>query len=139
MGSALEWRKDQAIAMSEQYEFTDGENATIKASGKRAGLWGILSIVIGALQILVASYALSTSGGFTASVMLAGGAVGVVVGATFVGVGTALENVVRTRGNDVTLMMGALRKLASALTIQIVATVVGFVVGLIAGASGVRP
>jgi hypothetical protein len=111
------------------YEFNDMENSIIDKAASRAKLWGIISIVIGALECM------SSCGAF-ASVEYAKnlpvGIVGIVVGISFLGVGNSLKQVVQTQGNDSMHMMQALQKLSGAFMIQIICAIVGFVLYIIA-------
>jgi hypothetical protein len=111
------------------YEFTEAENAIIDKTASRAKTWGIISIVIGSLQLLA-----SLGSVFNKSLLgqAPGGIVALVVGITFLGAGTSLKSVVQTQGNDIPHMMMALQKLGSAFFVQIIATILGvIVVGLI--------
>ena len=103
------------------YEFNDMENQIIDKVAGRAKLWGIISTVIGILQTLGSCTAVASPG---AAVYLPLGIVGIIIGVTFMGVGTSLKNVVNTQGNDVAHMMQALQKLGSAFMIQIVCTII---------------
>lgn len=106
------------------YEFNDFENSIIDKTAGRAKLWGIISTVIGALQLL-------GSCGMVASPSMASylpaGIIALVVGITFMGVGNSLKSVVQTQGNDMMHMMQAMQKLGSAFMIQIIATIIGIV------------
>lgn len=106
------------------YEFNDFENSIIDKTAGRAKLWGIISSVIGALQLLA-------SCGMVANASLAsylpGGIIALVVGITFIGVGNSLKSVVQTQGNDMMHMMQAMQKLGNAFMIQIIATIIGIV------------
>ena len=64
--------------------------------------------------------------------------VGIVTGVTILGISKALHDVVDTKGNDVALLMAALQKLSTAYTIQLVASGIGFVIGFIGGAAGMK-
>jgi hypothetical protein len=108
-----------------EYEFKEAENIVIGGCGGRARVWGVLCVVAGAVQ-LVASL-LNIVGliqGNGAIFMLPAGVFNVVLGVYFTRAGGALKNVVSTQGNDITLMMNALRNLSRALLVQIVATAV---------------
>jgi ABC-type antimicrobial peptide transport system permease subunit len=56
---------------------------------------------------------------------------------TFLAFGRTLKNVVQTKGNDIALMMGALKSLGAAFVIQIVAASAGFAIGVVASAIGI--
>jgi hypothetical protein len=106
------------------YEFNAVENGIIDKTASRAKLFGIISAVIGGLQVIA-------SCGMVANASLAAqlptGIIALVVGVTFVGVGNALKSVVQTQGNDLMHLMQALQKLGSAFMIQIIAWVIGAV------------
>lgn len=110
------------------YEFNEYENSVIDKTASRVKLWGIVSIVIGAFQIL------SSCGMFARADLatnLPVGIVGIVVGVTFLGAGNALKAVVQTQGNDLMHMMQALEKMSSAFMIQMICLVVAFVLAAI--------
>jgi hypothetical protein len=110
------------------YEFNDYENLVIDKTASRAKLWGIISTVIGALQIM-------GSCGMFASPQLAtylpSGIVAIVVGVTFIGAGNSLKNVVTTQGNDLMHLMQAMQKMSAAFIIEIICSVVGFVLAVV--------
>ena len=49
----------------------------------------------------------------------------------FLGVGSSLNSVVNSQGNDVEHMMGALNKMSTAFMIQIITTIIGVILGAI--------
>lgn len=106
------------------YEFNDFENSVIDKTAGRAKLWGIISSVIGALQLL-GSCGMVANPSF--ATYLPSGIIALVVGITFIGVGNSLKSVVQTQGNDMMHMMQAMQKIGSAFMIQIIATIVGVV------------
>jgi hypothetical protein len=106
------------------YEFNDFENSIIDKSAGRAKLWGIISTVIGVLQLLGSCGMVANASYAT---YLPSGIIALVVGITFIGVGNSLKSVVQTQGNDMMHMMQALQKLGSAFMIQIIATIIGIV------------
>lgn len=106
------------------YEFNDFENSVIDKTAGRAKLWGIISTVIGALQ-LVGSCGMVANASY--ATYLPSGIIALVVGITFIGVGNSLKSVVQTQGNDMMHMMQAMQKIGSAFMIQIIATIVGVV------------
>ena len=103
------------------YEF---ENSVIDKTASRAKLWGIISTVIGALQLLGSCGMVANASYAT---YLPSGIIALVVGITFIGVGNSLKSVVQTQGNDMMHMMQAMQKLGSAFMIQIIATIIGIV------------
>jgi hypothetical protein len=114
----MDERESQAAA---GYEFTVPQNAIIQKTATYAKLWGIISIVLGAIQILVGQ--------------LPGGIVSIVIGLVFIGVAGSLKAVVVTEGNDIDHMMAALQKLGNAFLIQVVVTVAAVVVGILAASA----
>ena len=120
-----------------QYEFSDVENTTIAATGSRARTWAVLAIISGGFSTLVGVVTIPR-GGIIALLNLVSGPVSLVMGFTILGVAAAFKSIVDTKGNDVTHMMAALKKLNTAYTIQIVAMAVGFLAGAAGGAMGMR-
>jgi hypothetical protein len=106
------------------YEFSDMENQIIDKAAGRAKTWGIISIVIGALQLLGTLGAIANPG---LIVYLPQGIIGIIIGTTFLGAGNSLKAVVDTQGNDIPHMMTAVQKLGSAFYIQIIVTIIGVV------------
>lgn len=104
------------------YEFNDAENAIIGKTASRAKLWGIISIVIGALYAMSSCFAFASPSVLT---NLPSGVIGIVVGIFFLGVGNALQNVVATQGNDIQHIMEALQKMGTAFMVQIITTLIG--------------
>lgn len=119
-----------------QYEFGDAENKTIGTTAGRARAWGVISLLLGVGQLLLAFANTARASDLAQIIQASGGAVSIVVGVVFIGVSASLESVVKSRGNDVALMMAALQKLSMAFGIQIGVAVVGFVVGAVFGAMG---
>ncbi len=106
-----------------RYEFNDFENDIIKRTAKRALVWGIIAMALGGINVIAGCLA------FMHPVLLANlcsGVASMVVGASFVRAGRSLTNVVTTQGEDLRHMMEALDKVGSALVVQMVTTVIGF-------------
>lgn len=122
-------------ATAGQYEFSEDENRTITTTYTRARAWGVISLLIGASQIWLA---LKDGGGlqFMELMTTIGGVVSIVVGIVFVAAAASMESVVKSRGNDIALMMTALRKLGMAFGILIVVAASSFVGGFVMGAIG---
>ena len=116
-------RESQAAA---GYEFTVPQNAIIQKTATYAKLWGIFSVVLGAINTLV---------GLASWAQLAAGIVSIVIGTVFIGVAGSLKAVVVTEGNDIDHMMAALQKLGNAFLIQVITTVAAFVIALALAAS----
>ncbi len=103
------------------YEFTVSQNVIIQKTATYAKLWGIISIFVGAIQILVAQ--------------LPAGIVSIIIGMVFIGVAGSLKAVVVTEGNDIDHMMAALQKLGNAFLIQVIVTVIAVIVGIFAAST----
>jgi hypothetical protein len=110
------------------YEFNDQENAVIAKAAGRARLWGIISIVVGALYTL-SGFFFFLSPGLLGN--FASGIKDIIVGVVFLGVAGSLTSVVQTQGNDIQHMMQALDKLSTSLMVQIIGTIVGVILGAI--------
>jgi hypothetical protein len=110
------------------YEFNPIENAIIGKTAGRAKLWGVVSVVVGSLQLFSSCGAVENRA-LAANLPL--GLVAVIVGITFVGVGNSLGSVVSTRGNDLMHMMLALQKMSTAFMIQILCGILGVVLATI--------
>ena len=115
----MDERESQAAA---GYEFTVPQNAIIQKTATYARLWGIFSIVLGAINILM---------GLANWVALPSGIVSVVIGMVFLGAAGSLKAVVDTEGEDIDHMMAAVQKLGIAFLVQVIVTVAAFVVGIL--------
>jgi hypothetical protein len=110
------------VAQAPDYEFQAHEEAVIATAGGRTRLWGIVSIVVGALQCCIGVLAFkhpSLLGTFVS------GVISIVVGVVFLGAGKSLGAIADTRGNDVRNLMTAMQRLTSAFTIQTVVAILG--------------
>lgn len=113
----------------EGYEFSRKENKVLARTATLATGWGVLSVFTGIIAIitaLVGFHGLETLG------PLLLGTVQIIVGASFVGAGGSLRAVVETEGSDIPNMMSALRKMGTAFLIQISATLIALIGGVIA-------
>ncbi len=104
------------------YEFTVPQNAIIQKTATYAKVWGIFSIVLGAMQILV---------GMASWAQVPAGIVSIVIGTVFIGVAGSLKAVVVTEGNDIDHMMTAVQRLGTAFMIQVIVTVAAVIVGIL--------
>ncbi len=111
------------------YEFNEYENSIIDKAAGRMKLWGTISTVIGALQLL-GSCGMFVDAKYATN--LPSGIVAIVVGITFLGAGNSLKSVVTTQGNDLMHMMQALQKMGTAFLIEAICAVVGFVLLILA-------
>jgi hypothetical protein len=134
------------------YEFSDSESAIVAKAGRRARIWGIFSLVLGALFLIGGLVALAGSGIIAADgrggdrfgLLLAGvlGGAGVIVlingvaqcatGVAYIDAGNALLTAVHTGGSDVGHLMRAVKKLGTGFLLETVATMV-VVVATLAG------
>ena len=129
-------------ARSGGYEFSEEENEIIRATGKHVKIWGIFTLVGGALWALAGvGVAISGSGAVTlisGLVYLLLALIPIFIGLNFRQAGTALGFVVTTEGNDISHLMVAVSSLGKAFRIQVVlATIYLVVVILVLVAGGV--
>lgn len=106
------------------YEFNELENAVLAKTAARAKQWGVISAVLGAVQMVSSCGMVSSA---SLGLLLPIGIVALIVGVTFIGAGNSLEAAVRTRGNDLPHLMAAMQKLGTAFTVQIVCNIIGVV------------
>lgn len=131
------------------YEFNEIENRTIASAARWAKLWGVISLVSGILLLILgilmvavvgammaASAASGSSGALKPGMIVAIGAglipsslVSIIGGIFYLSSGSSLRRVVDTQGNDVQLLMNAMRSLSRAFMIEAIAMMVGFVAG----------
>jgi hypothetical protein len=131
---------------SGQYEFSEVENFTIARTAKMAKVWGVFALLIGVLTVVAIVVALAFSmdiawemgvdptyvTGFIAA-LLPLAIVNLVIGWLYIASGNSLRKVVDTAGNDVTLMLSGLNRLANAFMIEAIVTVVALIGGVIFG------
>ena len=110
------------------YEFNEYENTIIDKAAGRMKLWGTISTVIGALQLL-GSCGMFVDAKYATN--LPAGIVAIVVGVTFMGAGNSLKSVVTTQGNDLMHLMQALQKMSTAFLIEMICAIIGFVLTLL--------
>ncbi|HZO15498.1 MAG TPA: hypothetical protein VFB62_19635 [Polyangiaceae bacterium] len=118
-------------APSPQYEFGPHEDEVIGQAAGRTKLWGIVSTVVGALQVLVGLLALFGNP-LMGLQLFVPGIIAIVVGIVFTGAGNSLGAIVDTRGNDIQNLLRGLQKLGSAFTIQVVVAILGAMLGVVA-------
>jgi hypothetical protein len=132
------------------YEFNEIQNATIGDTARYARLWGIISLVSGVL-VLVSGILLTAM--FMGAAAVSGGSpmlkpallaaigisliptslVSILGGIFYMSSGASLQRVVETQGNDIPLLMDAVRALSRAFMIEAIAMMVSFVIGLVVG------
>ena len=136
------------------YEFNDFENTTLASTARWAKWWGIISIasgalllILGVLMIVVLGAAMATappssSGGaaITPATVVAIGVslipaslVSIIGGVFYLMSGNSLQKVVSTQGEDVPLLMDAVKTLTRAFMIEAIALVVSFIIGFVIG------
>ena len=112
-----------------RYEFNDKENDVIARAANRTRAWGVLSMLLGGMNVIAGGIA------FLYPILLANlvsGVVSMVVGASFVRAARSLSSVVTTQGDDVRHMMEALDRVSTALVVQMVSTLIGFCLAALA-------
>lgn len=137
------------------YEFNAGENFTIDNVAKYARLWGIVSLISGVLTLVMGIFVAVAAGAIAASshassssnpimsnpaalgalgvALVPSAIVSIIGGLFYLKSGAALRSVVDTQGDDVNLLMNAVRSLSTAFKIEAIAMAIGFVVGLVIG------
>ena len=108
------------------YEFDDQENQRIARTAGLARTWGMISLGIGILALLgtlVEFHLITALQGITA----------IVIGVVFLNVGKAFNQVVHTEGDDIAHMLGGLHNLGNAFQIQIIMTLLTFIIGTVLG------
>ena len=136
------------------YEFNDAENVTIASTARFARMWGIISLATGVLTLIIGvllvvlfaaatTLATASTSGPTAmkpAMIVAIGAslipsslVSIIGGIFYLRSGASLQRVVETQGNDIPLLVDAVRALSRAFMIEAIAMMVGFVIGLVIG------
>jgi len=131
---------------SAQYEFSAIENLTIAKTAKISKVWGVFALLIGVLVLIAIAVAMAFARDIAWEMgveptmimgVIAGlsplALVDLVIGGLYIASGGSLRKVVDTRGNDVTLMLSGLNRLANAFMIEAIVTVVALIGGLILG------
>ncbi|MBI2395797.1 MAG: hypothetical protein HYV09_39900 [Deltaproteobacteria bacterium] len=119
------------------YEFSQMENTTIGRLGSRAKTWGICSIVIGLILLVLGVVVIIAAPGEAA--LPVGGVIAVaalqpvVSGGFYMAAGGAFKNVVDTQGNDVPHMMDAMKKLTNAMRVESIVALLAIVGAVIFG------
>jgi hypothetical protein len=130
------------VVMPKEYEFDIADSETISGLSGAMKFVGVMSIIFGALELLLGLIALVEVGSLQPLVTMALGVVGMVTGGWLWTGGGAFREVVLTEGSDITLLMIGLRKLRSVFTLQAwligiccALVVLGVIMGLMAVAS----
>lgn len=132
------------------YEFSDIENSVIQKTATRTKIWGVISMLTGALAAAglgVLLLAWNTLEGFIQqsgeqmmsmsvlygafAVLVPLSLVHIIIGVFYIGSSSSLALVAQTEGNDVELLMTALDRLANAFRVEVIVTVISAVIGLV--------
>lgn len=126
-----------------QYEFSPIEEQQIAQTGSRARIWGFISIALGLLICILAVVILTAGTALPGQVgmMVAGiaialapmGVVYFVIGWFYISAGSRLAAVAETQGNDVEHLMQGLNNLANAFRIEVILSILAFVIGFVVG------
>jgi hypothetical protein len=111
------------------YEFGPDHNRVIERTAGRVQAFGIVSIVLGALQTIGGVLMLMQSIRGVGTIVA--GIVAIVVGVIFTRGAKRLRDVVKTAGDDIAHLMGALDEVGKAFMIQLVMVAVAFVAGFL--------
>ena len=110
------------------YEFGQAENTIIQSTATSARSWGVVSALIGGIQLLISIPVLLRTP-VQGLIQMTSGVSALIVGITFVGVAKAFTDVVQTQGNDIGNLMTAVRGLGRALTTQLFAVLAALCIG----------
>jgi len=139
------------MAQAGGYEFNEVENGAIASTAKFARIWGWISLVSGVILLMLSltvafaftamlasmhstGSALSTAKISAISMSLVPTSIVSIVGGIFyISSGSSLQRVVTTQGNDIPLLMDAVKQLSRAFMIEAIAMIVSFVIGLAIG------
>lgn len=124
----------EAATSGGPYEFTEQENVTIARAAKLARLWGVLALVLGGAMLLMmvggvfGTVALGATMDEPAAVVILALVVAALTapmafvflatGRGYIASGRAFDQVVKTTGSDVPLLMTALDQLARAFRVE---------------------
>lgn len=108
------------------YEFTDSQNEVIASTGFWVSIWGVFTLIAGAMNVLggVMFLVEGDLAGLVAGTIL--GLIALIpllIGLEFLRTGRALSAVVRTQGHDIDHLMGAIKSVGAAFRILIVAVI----------------
>ena len=133
-----------AAASGGTYEFNSVENETIQKLARRCGIWGWFQLITGAMMalgvigmaVVWGEVAREIGVDFGPGPIVGAGLVFVtytlVMGFLYVGAGKNLSAVVRTEGNDIELMLGAIKRLGRAFWIEFAFAIAAFVGAMLA-------
>lgn len=106
------------------YELDQAQNRVVARLATRARIWGAVSLLFGVLCVAAGLFGVSSQGEDPRTLLYLTAALPQLsVGLSFLGAGRAFGAVVTTSGNDVPLLLDAIRSLSTGLTVQIAMTV----------------
>lgn len=120
-----------------EYEFSPNENAVIHSLAGPVRFVGIMWIIFGVLSVVLAFRVFAAGLGGRGLLALLQAAVPLAIGAWLVSGATALTNVVRTHGADMTHLMKALTKLRNVFLLQAILIGLSIVLVLFSGLAGI--
>lgn len=118
-------------------ELSPDDRRTIASTAGRMRNWGVVSLLLGLGQLGISQSVFSRASPLATSTHIAGGIASIVVGAVFLGVAPSLRAVVTSHGGTMTSMTNAMRGLGTALRIQMIMAIVGFVLGFVFGVAAI--
>lgn len=121
---------DNSATSTSGYEFTPQENAVIRKTSTLCLAWGIISIIISLIGLLMLIDEVPTNLSGWADVLIPV-IVYLVVGIAFVMTAKSLKATVETKGDDIANIIAAIRKLGAAFLVQIVGFAVAFAIGFV--------
>ena len=113
------------------FEFGPEHDSVIARTASRMQAFGVISVVVGALQVLGSLATIAAS--IVALGQTAAGVVSVFVGVFFLRGAERLRAVVKTSGDDVGHLMRALQSVGHAFLVQVVAMLVAFLIASVLG------
>jgi hypothetical protein len=112
------------------YEFGAAENDVLSSTAGWTKAAGIIQIVFGGVVPLIAGIVAVAMGALAGAIHIVLAMLAVFIGLTLFGAGKRLASVVSTQGNDIPLLMGALRGYQRVFKIQVILVCIGFVLGV---------
>jgi hypothetical protein len=136
--ASMQSQQSDANGVGASYEFNSFENDVLRRVGARARTWGVMSVVIGVLLMLLALIALASLPAKVGQpVGIAAGLLAlppILSGTLYASAGAAMRSVVESEGNDVVLVMNAVKSLTRAMRVETWAAMVAFGIGCVLGA-----
>ena len=117
------------------YEFTRKQNKAIEIAGRSIQIWGAVALLIGIVSALIGTGVVALSPDLTStasvvqlSVLLPLALAHLVMGKSYLSSGNALLGVVDTQGDDVDLLTVSLKKLSTAIKLEVAVTTISIMV-----------